>query len=410
MLCGGSWLLLVLLNAGCGVWGCLTGCTCSKTSYSCYRFHSGEIDAAIFSEYPRLNQIVLMGSKLETLPVGLFAGLSELQELKMPNNAFATLPAGVFAGLTRLSRVTLSYNALQSLPDGLFRDATNLQTLSLDNNLLTSLPADLFSNAALRVVDVSDNRLLVLPPGLLTGLGTLQSASFARNAISALAPGALHGLKNLQFLNLAENRITSIPASSFSSTPKLHTLYLYRNEICSYGFATSPEAIHALIIAEVKHHVDVIVQPQASRCPEPLASGPSSPAPPRPHWKVTDRAYSQSQFSQPLSTRDSMSVPESSVHANVSGGASEPIRNLQAHWQPGRPGDSEGFKLDLEQSENADMYHKADAMISSRSFQMFLSLFVLVHIILMLMCCCATRRYHGARLRCATSKRSECSV
>ncbi len=258
---------LLLLLAIPGISGCLDGCDCSKNSYTCYNFRFPEIAENMFSDYPELSQIVLIGSSLTTLPVGLFTGLSQLQELKMPSNSFKSLPQGIFTGLTRLNRVSLSYNALANLPDELFRDATNLQTLNINNNQLTVFPADMFSyTASLEILDASDNLLSELQPGLLSGLKELRSISLTQNKIPALAPGALKDLGNLQFLDLSNNKIASLPVNSFVSNPKLMTLYLYRNQICSYGTAASPDAILAVIIAEVKHTVDVIVHPQTVRC------------------------------------------------------------------------------------------------------------------------------------------------
>jgi hypothetical protein len=263
--------VILLLIAACVVSGCLEGCSCTKSSYHCYRFPFPDIEESIFLEYPKLTQITLIGSKLTTLPVGLFAGLSELQELKMPNNAFESLPAGIFAGLERLSRVSLSYNSLNSLPEGLFRDATHLHTLNLDNNKLASFPADLLSyTPSLEFLDASENQLAGLPPSLFLGLKALQSASFAQNKIPALAPRALRDLASLKSLNLASNRIASLSLGLFIDTPKLYSLYLYQNQLCSYGAAASSEAIISVIIDEVKHHVDVIVQPQSVLCPLPV--------------------------------------------------------------------------------------------------------------------------------------------
>ena len=59
----------------------------------------------------------------------LFSGLTSLQGLYLYNNELESLPEGIFSGLTALS---LYNNDLENLPVGIFSGLTSLERLKLD--------------------------------------------------------------------------------------------------------------------------------------------------------------------------------------------------------------------------------------------------------------------------------------
>lgn len=92
---------------------------------------------------------MLGGNALETLPLGLFAGLSSLEILELWDNALESLPPGVFSDLGSLERLDLAANALTSLSAGVFSGLRSLRHLDLRHNALETLPADVFSELPL---------------------------------------------------------------------------------------------------------------------------------------------------------------------------------------------------------------------------------------------------------------------
>ena len=71
-------------------------------------------------------------NELESLPEGIFSGLTSLQWLYLHNNDLASLPEGIFSGLTSLQRLYLHNNKLAELAVGIFSDLTSLEVLYLD--------------------------------------------------------------------------------------------------------------------------------------------------------------------------------------------------------------------------------------------------------------------------------------
>ena len=81
------------------------------------------------------NKYLLLGrNSLDTLPAGVFDGLTALTSLGLWRNSLSTLPAGVFDGLTALTSLDLRRNSLSTLPAGVFDELTALTTLQLDDN------------------------------------------------------------------------------------------------------------------------------------------------------------------------------------------------------------------------------------------------------------------------------------
>ena len=91
-----------------------------------------------------MTYIYLNYNLLESVPAGLFSGLTEIRNVYLNGNRLTTLPAGLFTGLSRITSLGLHQNLLESLPAGLFSSFQSLSTLQLYDNRLTSLPANVF--------------------------------------------------------------------------------------------------------------------------------------------------------------------------------------------------------------------------------------------------------------------------
>ena len=89
---------------------------------------------------PSLKRLELQNNQLETLPVGVFNGLSNLECISLFGNKLKTLPVDIFNDLSNLERLYLDNNQLKTLPVGVFNGLSNLKRLYLYNNKLETLP------------------------------------------------------------------------------------------------------------------------------------------------------------------------------------------------------------------------------------------------------------------------------
>lgn len=82
---------------------------------------------------------------IESVPAGLFSGMTELRDARLTGNKLTTVPAGLFSGLSEITNVYLAQNQIESLPDGIWADMQLLYWVRLHDNKLTSIPAGVFN-------------------------------------------------------------------------------------------------------------------------------------------------------------------------------------------------------------------------------------------------------------------------
>ena len=144
-----------------------------------------------FADMPNLQYLRLGG--VETLPAGVFSGLSSLQGLELENNALTSLPQGVFAGLSNLEYLDLSNNRLAALPSGVFAGLGKLKALDLDNNRWWDDKNDEYQG------------LKLLRSGIFDDLTSLEALSLQSNAFTTIPSGAFKRLPSLRSLHLGDN-------------------------------------------------------------------------------------------------------------------------------------------------------------------------------------------------------------
>ena len=193
------------------------------------------LPVGLFDGLTGLKKIWIQGGvALTRLPRGLFAGLSSLEVLTLNQHGrLTTLPVGLFDGLPRLKLLNLSRLGAVALPAGLFRNLPALEEFYLSGSGLTTLPVGVFDGlAGLRYLSVNSD-LEQLPVGIFDDLGRLESLGFSGNALTSLPPGLFDALGRLQKVFLYNNDLTSLPPGLFDRLPGLEGMALDGNEIDS---------------------------------------------------------------------------------------------------------------------------------------------------------------------------------
>ena len=206
----------------------------------------------VFAGLSSLASLGLSENNLSSLPEGVFAGLSNLESLDLGSNDLTTLPEGVFAGLSGLESLNLNFNSLTSLPEGVFAGLSGLESLNLNFNSLTSLPEGVFAGlSGLESLNLDVNSLTSLPEGVFAGLSGLESLNLDVNSLTSLPEGVFAGLSNLESLDLAGNDLTALPEGVFAGLSSLASLGLSENNLSSlpegvFAGLSSLEELHLL--------------------------------------------------------------------------------------------------------------------------------------------------------------------
>lgn len=129
--------------------------------------------------------------------------LAPLTYLSLENTELQDIPFPLPATLKALF---LGHNRIESLPAGAFAGLSNLQILDLGHNRITSIAPGAFDGLrSLRFVNLDNNRLSVLSNGSFAGLPRLEQLSIRGNLIGRLVEGSFDGLRSLQYLSLRAN-------------------------------------------------------------------------------------------------------------------------------------------------------------------------------------------------------------
>ncbi|CAH1270380.1 TLR4 [Branchiostoma lanceolatum] len=235
-------------------------------------------ESGLFSFFPRLESLILVGNNITNLPPMAFRGLGRLKTLDMSkNDHFLNVPRGSFVSLDNLTSLSLTlangrsyihgsvfFNLprLRSLtisgPAGAhavgtftkfsLRGLSRLESLIVDWNDLPDVPSPALTavKATLRKLSFLHGHISALKPGTFVGFDYLESLDFFFNKLSTLPKNAFDGLVNLTYLKLSQNFIRSIHKTAFSGLFKLKELYLENNNLCVKADIPFPPPFTAL--------------------------------------------------------------------------------------------------------------------------------------------------------------------
>lgn len=177
--------------------------------------HFLPINQNLFSRVVCLNELNLVGNKLNEIDIQIIKFLTQLKKLDLSINFISKIDKDIFSSLKNLKYLNLSSNGIEYLSEDVFSRLNELESLDISCNSLKNLNFSLFSD---------DNSLI--------------SLSLTQNKISALSESFFKNLKKLRILNLQNNKLKIINDNLFDYLFCVEEINLSSNEISSVDSLT----------------------------------------------------------------------------------------------------------------------------------------------------------------------------
>eukprot|EP00090_Calanus_glacialis_P019644 TRINITY_DN30137_c0_g1_i1.p1 TRINITY_DN30137_c0_g1~~TRINITY_DN30137_c0_g1_i1.p1 ORF type:complete len:1191 (-),score=181.26 TRINITY_DN30137_c0_g1_i1:163-3735(-) len=172
-----------------------------------------KVEADTFSHLSSLESLDLSENSIREFPSGEICKLTELTHLNLSSNEIGStfdlsVQAPTASCLPHLKLLDLSNNEITSLESNTLPGWASLEDLRLQKNFIRFIAPDVFSNSSIKILDMSNNQINHLPPSLFHSI-PLQSLSLANNTLSSLPTDVFHGQKQLEILDLSGNLLVS---------------------------------------------------------------------------------------------------------------------------------------------------------------------------------------------------------
>ncbi|KAJ1680428.1 cysteinyl-tRNA synthetase [Spiromyces aspiralis] len=201
--------------------------------------HAAEIRILNMSKNPGLNfptdfvqlcenlrELRLATCRLMRCPPSL-QFLPQLTFLDLSGNRLKHLRQSPFSNMPHLRVLMLRNNRLRELPPST-ADLTSLEVLNVSNNYFTEFPTIIVKITTLRDIDLSFNMIASIPDSI-SNLYLLRRLLIMANSLEGDLPNGLTKLKNLTELNVRRNRLQSL--SKVASLPRLARLQSDDNRV-----------------------------------------------------------------------------------------------------------------------------------------------------------------------------------
>nr|CDS26628.1 leucine rich repeat containing protein 15 [Hymenolepis microstoma] len=184
----------------------------------------GYFEEGVFSSTGNLIELSLDGNILTDLEGGTFIGLNSLQSLDLRGNPLQLLYPGLFSSFAKtLTHLWMSHDdfvtfgGFDTIPTGLFTGMSKLVELSMVELKITNLTTESFEGLTnLRRLSLRGNRLTLIPKGCFTPLINLEELDLSANGVVCIPDSSDEYYPNLRSLNLSLNGLTHLTKRSFS--------------------------------------------------------------------------------------------------------------------------------------------------------------------------------------------------
>ena len=213
--------------------GCLAGLRVRKLVLNLNPIGDRVSGDALAGSDRDLEELELGGCMIETLPLGLLAGMRELHRLHLWRNRIDRIPSGFFHDATNLRELILWGNRIRELDDDVFAGLHQLRRLDLDRNRITEINRNAFRHLehSLEALHFGENGISTLHESAFPPLRRLRALNLDHNRLRYVYHHAFQGLDGLVSLSLNGNQISLLPDDVFSNLHNLTVLHLQDNEL-----------------------------------------------------------------------------------------------------------------------------------------------------------------------------------
>ncbi|XP_078574856.1 toll-like receptor 4 [Branchiostoma floridae x Branchiostoma japonicum] len=196
-------------------------------------------ETGLFSFFPLLESLLLVGNNITELPPKAFSGLGSLKTLDLSKNDYLpNIKNGSFVSLKNLTSLSLTLRkGRQDIHGSVFLNLPKLRSLTIAGPK-PKFAVGKFTKYSLRGLSYLENLLIewhdlpdVPSPALDLVKGTLRQLSFIHGHISELKSRAFSGFKHLKTLDFRHNKLGELSAYVFDGLESLTHLKLSHNYI-----------------------------------------------------------------------------------------------------------------------------------------------------------------------------------
>lgn len=228
-------LALAIICAAVRAQDCPAACTCNSTRLACRAaaVPQNRLTRNYFSASygNHLQDLSWTDSKINTLEIHVFDGLTDLEYIDLSRNEIRRTEHGLFGGLSRLKSLNLSRNFIDDIPRFTFADLENLEVLDVSHNRLHVIPFQVFGPIIkLQYLDISHNKIATFLDYYFNPNRQLKALFLNNNSLVKITSNALVNLKELETLDISSNKLEYIPKSIFDNFEQLRTLNLSFNQ------------------------------------------------------------------------------------------------------------------------------------------------------------------------------------
>lgn len=170
-----------------GASGCPNVCSCLGKFVSCFGFDEDTLTKLTLD----MNELVLHGGSIQTLPAGFFTGFPSLTFLEIQSTKVDTISSGTFADMSGLDQLSLTDCNVGVIESGAFRNLTAISQFFVSGSSVVTIKSGAFSD--IHCIDdfrVWNNHIGMIERVAFGNLSEIGSFALYLNNVTSMDAGA----------------------------------------------------------------------------------------------------------------------------------------------------------------------------------------------------------------------------